>query len=150
VKRGPGHRHFNNDQLSNTAFEFEINDFWIFWKSKYEDFADPLLWWDRAKQGFKNIAIRCAKIIRKQKRHERFQLERNFIKLQERSNTGNTQDIENYLLVKESLKQLDLKDLEATKIRMKAQFLEEGERSTCHVYSLEKSQKAHQTIKGNS
>ena len=147
VKRGPGYWHFNNDLLSNAAFESEINDFWTFWKTKYEDFADPLLWWDRAKQGFKNIAIRCAKIIGKQKRHERFQLERNLIKLQEKSNTGNTQDIENYLLAKETLKQFELKDLEATKIRSKAQFLEEGERSTRYFYSLEKSRKAEQTIR---
>ena len=147
VKRGPGYWHFNNDLLSNAAFESEMNDFWTFWKTKYEDFADPLLWWDRAKQGFKNIAIRCAKIIGKQKRHERFQLERNLIKLQEKSNTGNTQDIENYLLAKETLKQFELKDLEATKIRSKAQFLEEGERSTRYFYSLEKSRKAEQTIR---
>ena len=147
VKRGPGYWHFNNDLLSNAAFESEINDFWISWETKYEDFADPLLWWDRAKQGFKSIAIRCAKIIGKQRRYERFQLERNLLKLQEKSNTGNTQDIENYLLAKESLKQLDLKDLEATKIRTKAQFLEEGERSTRYFYSLEKSRKADQTIR---
>lgn len=147
VKRGPGYWHFNNDLLSNAAFECEINDFWISWNTKYEDFADPLLWWDRAKQGFKNIAIRCAKIIGKQRRYERFQLERNLVKLQEKSNTGNTQDIENYLLAKESLKKLDLKDLEAIKIRTKAQFLEEGERSTRYFYSLEKSRKADQTIR---
>ena len=48
-------------------------------------------------------------------------------------------------MAKESLKQLDLKDLEATKIRSKAQFLEEGERSTRYFYSLEKSRKADQT-----
>ena len=147
VKRGPGYWHFNGDLLSNAAFESEINEFWIFWKTKYEDFADPLIWWDRAKQEFKNIAIRCAKIIGKQKRHERYQLERNLIQLQEKSNTGNTQDIENYLMARERLKQLDLRDLEATKIRTKAEFLEEGERSTRYFYSLEKSRKADQTIR---
>jgi hypothetical protein len=147
VKRGPGYWHFNNDLLSNAAFESEIHDFWTLWKTKYKDFDDPLLWWDRAKQGFKNIAIRCAKILGKQKRHERFQLERNLIKLQEKSNNGNTRDIENYLLAKEKLKQLELKELEATKIRTKAQFLEEGERSTHYFYSLEKCRKADQTTR---
>ena len=45
------------------------------------------------------------------------------------------------------MKDLDLKDLEAVKIRAKAQFLEEGERSTRYFYSLEKSRRADQTIR---
>ena len=146
IKRGPGYWHYNNDLLCNAAFESEINDFWSFWRQvRWSD--GPLLWWDRAKQGFKNIAIRCAKILGKQKRHEKFQLERNLIKLKEKSNNGSTRDIENYLLAKEKLKQLELKDLEATKIRTKAQFLEEGERSTRYFYSLEKCRKAEQSIR---
>ena len=42
--------------------------------------------------------------------------------------------MEQYLLAKEKMKQLEL---EATKIRAKAQFTEEGERSTRYFYSLE-------------
>ena len=85
------------------------------------------------------------KIIGKQRRYERFQLERNIIKLQEKSNTGSTQDIENFLLGKEMLKQMDLEDLQAVKIRAKAQFME-GERSIRYFYSLEKCRRADQTI----
>ena len=56
-------------------------------------------------------------------------------------------DIEEYFVAKEKLKELDLKDLEAVKIRAKKQFLEEGERSTRYFYSLEKSRRADQTIR---
>lgn len=133
--------------LSDAAFEAQLKDFWTDWQTKYDDFVDPLLWWDKAKQHFKIIAIGCAKIIGKQKRHERFQLERKLEKLQEKSNSGDTRDIEEYLLAKEKLKELDLKDLEVTKIRAKAQFMEEGERSTCYFYSFEKSRRADQTIR---
>ena len=101
----------------------------------------------QGKTRFKNIAIRCAKILGKQKRHEKFQLEHNLIKLQEKSNNGKTRDIEKYLLAKEKLKQLELKDLEATKIKTKAQILEEGEWTTRYFYSLEKCRKAEQTIR---
>ena len=45
------------------------------------------------------------------------------------------------------MKQFDLKELESVKIRAKAQFLEEGEKSTRYFYSLEKSRKAGQTIR---
>lgn len=81
-----------------------------------------MLWWDRAEHQFKIIAIRCAKLLGRQKRHEKLQLQRSLIKLQERSNNGNTRDIENYRLAKEKLQQLELKELEATKIKMKALF----------------------------
>ena len=67
--------------------------------------------------------------------------------MQERAKNDTTQDIEQYLLAKEELKQLDLKDLEATKIRAKAQFMEEGEKSTRYFFSLDKSRKANQTIR---
>lgn len=105
-----------------------------------------MLWWDRAEHQFKIIAIRYAKLLGRQKRHEKLQLQRSLIKLQERSNNGNTRDIENYRLAKEKLKQLELKELEATKIKMKARFLEEGERSTRYFYFLEKSRQANQAI----
>ena len=39
-----------------------------------------------------------------------------------------------------------MKDLEATKIHAKAQFMDEGEKSTRYFFSLEKSRKANQTI----
>ena len=80
-------------------------------------------------------------------RHERFQSENKLVQLQERAKNDTTQDIEQYPLAKEKLKQLDLKDLEATKIRAKAQFMEEGEKSGRYFFSLEKSRKANRTIR---
>ena len=74
-QRGPGNWHFNNELISDAAFEADINEFWTDWQTKYNDFYDPFVLWDKAKQHFKNIAIRCAKIRGKTKRHEKFQLE---------------------------------------------------------------------------
>ena len=42
---------------------------------------------------------------------------------------------------------MDLKELESVKIRAKAQFLEEGEKSTRYFFSLKKARKAEQTIR---
>ena len=82
---------------------------------------DPLRGWDRAKHEFKVIAIKRAKIRRKEQSHERFQLENQLSYLQGRARNGTTADIEKYLLAKEKLKQLDCKEIEAIKIRVKAQ-----------------------------
>ena len=147
IHRGPGYWLFNNDLLTDVVFQAEIERFWTGWQEEFKNFSDPLKWWDKAKQNFKIIAIRQAKIRGKLLRHERFQLENKLVHLQERAKNGTTQDIEQYLLTKEKLKQLDLKDLEATKIRAKAQFMEEGEKSTRYFFSLEKTRKANQTIR---
>ena len=147
IKRGPGFWHFNNELIADAAFEAEMKEFWTVWQTKYDDFADPLVWWDKAKKNFKTIAIRCAKIRGKVKRYERSQLEGKLEKLQQKATSGAKRDIEQYLLAKERLKQMDFEDLKAVKIRAKAQFMEEGERSTRYFYSLEKCRGADQTIR---
>ena len=55
-------------------------------------------------------------------------------------------DKENYLLAKQKLTVLEQRDLEAVKIRTKARFTEEGEKSTGYVYSLEKKKQADKSI----
>ena len=147
VKRGPGYWHFNNELLNDAVFQAEIEEFWADWKQKFQEFPDPLQWWDKAKQNFKSIAIRRAKIRRKVQGHQRFQLENKVKCTQELAKNGTIRDIEQYLLAKENLKQLDIKELESNKIRAKAQFMEEGEKSTRYFLSLEKSRRTNQTIR---
>lgn len=49
IQRGPGFWNFNNDLIADTAFEAEMKEFWTVWETKYDAFADPLVWWDKAK-----------------------------------------------------------------------------------------------------
>ena len=147
VVRGPGFWHFNNELLKDIAFQAEIEKFWMKWDQEFRSFTDPLRWWDQAKLHFKRIAIRHAKLKRKNQHHERFLLQNRVEKLHARATNGTTQDIEQYLLAREELKKLDLKELEATKIRAKAQFEEEGEKSTRYFFSLEKCRRAEQCIR---
>ena len=114
---------------------------------EFENFADPFEWWEKAKLSFKRIAIRRATIIGKIRRHERFVLQSRLDKLQERAKNGTTRDIEQYLIAKEGLRQFELKELEAIKIRTKAQFVEEGEKSTRFFFSLEKCRRSAQNIR---
>ena len=99
VQRGPGYWHFNNELLKNTLFQAEIENFWDDWKNRFNDFLDPLRWRARAKRDFKVIAIKRAKIRRKEQSHQRFQLER--INLQGQARNETTADLEKYLLAKE-------------------------------------------------
>ena len=130
IERGPGYWHFNNELLADGVFQEEIEHFWSNWVEEFENFADPFEWWEKAKLSFKRIAIRRATIIGKIRRHERFVLQSRLDKLQELAKNGTNGDIEQYLLAKEGLRQFELKELEAIKIRAKAQLVEEGEKST--------------------
>ena len=73
-------------------------------------------------------------------------LERDLTHLKQRATTGNSSDKENYLLAKQKLTVLEQRDLEAVKIRTKARFTEEGEKSTGYVYSLKKKKQADKSI----
>ena len=145
VKWGPGYWHFNNELLTHAVFQAEI-EFWMDWKQKFNEFGEPLQWWDKAKQNFKSIAIRRANIRRKVQCHEWFQLENRLKHTQELAKNGTTCDIKQYVLAKEKLKQLELKELESNKIQKMAQFMEEGEKSTHYFLSLEKSRRTNQTV----
>ena len=147
IERGPGYWHFNNELLADAVFQEEIESFWSNWVEEFENFADPFEWWEKAKLSFKRIAIRRATIIGKIQHHERFVLQSRLDKIQESAKNGTTSDTEQYLIAKEALKQLELKEIEATKIRTKAQFVEEGEKSTRFFYSLEKCRRSAQNIR---
>ena len=147
VLRGPGFWHFNNDLLSDSFFQHDMERIWDDWQTKRDHFKSPLVWWDKAKSHFKLISIRRAKIRGKLWRHERLQLEQQLERLQIKAQSGNASDIEQFLLVKEKLKQLDIRDLKSTKIRSKARFMEDGEKSSRYFFSLEKQRKANHTIK---
>ena len=84
--------------------------------------------------------------MRKLEHRECKRLERDLTHLKQRATTGNSLDKENYLLAKQKLTVLEQRDLEAVKIRTKARFTEEGEKSTRYVYSLEKKKQADKSI----
>ena len=113
--------------------EAEINDFWNTW--------------DKAIQHFKNIAICCTTINNKIKCNDKLQLTCRLNQLHARASSGLAHDIENYFSAKEKLKQFELEEWESIQLRSKACFLEKGECSTRYFHSLEKKQKADQTIR---
>lgn len=129
--------------MSDPIFSEEISDFWSKWLKEKDKYENLLTWRDKAKQHFKRIAIARSTTLRKIKRNEHQQLERNLKHLQHQASTGTPDAVEKYLIAKEKLKQYELQDLEGVKLRSKARFLEEGEKSSQYFYSLEKKQVNH-------
>ena len=77
---------------------------------------------------------------------ERNKLERNLHYLKQNATTGNPSHVKKYLLAKQQLSDLEQCDLDAVKLRAKARFAEEGEKSTRYFYSLEKKKQADKSI----
>jgi len=77
---------------------------------------------------------------------EHNKLERNLHYLKQKVTTRNPSEVEKHLLAKQQLSDLEQRDLEAVKIRAKARFAEEGEKSTRYLYLLEKKKQADKSI----
>ena len=144
--RGPGFWHFNNTLLDDAIFQNEIHDFWAQWRLAKTRFPSPVEWWEAAKQHFKRIAIKRSTSLRKLARASRDKLERDLQYLKQIATTGNPADVEKYLLAKQQLSDFEQRDLEAVKLRAKARFAEDGEKSSRYFYSLEKKKQADKRI----
>ena len=148
LKRGKGYWHFNNRLLGNKQFTDEIETFWAAWSKERNSYDNPLVWWDKAKYQFKLIAIKHSTRMRLLEVQERSYLEEELKRTKLVADQSVKQDdVAKYLEIKIKLKQLELREVEALKIRTKAEFVEQGEKSTRYFYSLEKRRQAEKTIK---
>ena len=145
--RGKGYWHFNNTLLANASFNTDLIAFWQRWLTKKADFDNILTWWDKAKFHFKQIAIHHTSKARKIANAQRHAIERNIEYLKSKAATGDQLHVERYLTAKQKLRQLELAELDAIKIRTKPRFSEVDERSSKYFYTLEKARQADQSIK---
>ena len=146
LKRGPNYWHFNNTLLQNESFNNNIIQYWNDWTATLNEYEDKLKWWETAKRRFRVIAKQHATIQNKNHKRELDYKRKQTDRLRAKSQHGTRQDIQNYLEAQEQLRTLETISLEKTKTRTKAQFVEEGERSTKYFYNLERKRKADQTI----
>ena len=148
LKRGAGYWHFNNKLLTDAQFTQDIRTFWADWTAQKANQDNPPIWWDKAKYSFKQIAIQHSIRRSRADKFKRTELEQKISQLQSTANsTGSPEDTIKYLEARNELKQFDLSELEAIKIRTKAEYTEQGEKSTRYFYSLQKRKQAEQSIK---
>ena len=64
----PGFWHFNNELNADAAFEAKMEEFWTVWQAKTNDFANPLVWWDKAKHSLRLLQSVVLRLEVKQKK----------------------------------------------------------------------------------
>ena len=134
--RGPGVWKFNNSLLQDLSFQDairkSINDHLRFQRV----FPNIKEWWDFLKRSLKEKSIEFAKQKRAEANQERVFYTNKLITLKRRlANDNVQQQIVDY---ESKLKALIERETAGTKVRSRAQFIEEGEKPTSFFFRLER------------
>ncbi len=133
IDRGEGIWKMNLKVIENDIFREAFETFWRSWKLKIQDYDNKLIWWDLTKHKIKELTIWAAKKIKS-----------NETDIKKKEETLNN------LIQNEPTNQAEIQKLtkcvnsfyqekaEAARIRARAQWFEEGEKSTRYFFNLEK------------
>jgi hypothetical protein len=132
TKRGPGMWKMNVNVIRSTLFQKAFLSMWEDWvkqKARYE----LRTWWDLGKKRIKELAQNISKILADQKTRTLNQINNRLTFLRERE--GDSDEIKQLEM---KLKNLYEEKGQGAKIRSRAKWWEEGEKSTKYFHSLEK------------
>ena len=136
--RGPGLWKLNNSLLSDSDFcdyiTFRIDDLVLC----SESFASVKYWWDFFKQSLCAEIVDFARDKRKRLCRERVVLTNRLIVCKQRLIQGDISLGEEIAALESQLKVFALQEMEDSKIRSRAQWLEEGEKPTRYFFRLER------------
>jgi hypothetical protein len=129
----------NFNTIISELFTNAFNTWWGIWKNEIERFRNIQEWWDVTKTKIKYLIMKINKLLKKcqsQKDLEKFEKKLEDLK----SSTDDGDIIKGKILRLENLiKKYFTQKREATKIRSRIKWAEEGERSTRYFFELEKS-----------
>ena len=147
--RGPGRWQMNTNILNTTLFKRTFKSFWKTWKGRKLEYKNINEWWEESKLKIKDIAIWCGKKQNDEESHDLKAMERKLKALQE-NNPNENIEINS---LKESIQQIHQNRSEGDRIRAKAKWIEEGEKSSKFFHGLEKSrgrEKSWSSVKTSS
>jgi len=125
--RREGFWDYNNNLLDDDVFDTNMNNFWLDWLTKENDFSMPLHWWDAEKHRFKVLAIKHSSHLEKLERHERKQLENKIQNGQLKLIDGNNTISEKYMEAKTDLQRFYTLEAATCALKTKIQYAKEGE-----------------------
>ena len=137
IQRGPGIWVMNLNTIKSDLFKNTFQTWWESWKNENVKYSDLREWWDITKTKIKKITIETSKILNKSRNKNDIknlekQLEDLKSKHHNNSDSAKITDIENII------KNHYINQAEAAKIRSRAKWAEEGEKSTRYFFELEK------------
>ena len=137
ARSGPGVWKFNNSLLQDEAFCSEISDLIDACLSFRHVFSSTKEMWELLKKNFKSTSISFARDRRKELSRDKVFLTNRLIVLKRRLASGISAVLSEILELEASLKSIFDRELEGSKIRSRAKWLEEGEAPTGFFFNLE-------------
>lgn len=71
LDRGPGYWHFNNNLLNNDTYTTTVPLWWKNWQPQRSKFPSIKEWWKQGKSYLKNLTIRYASDLSKNKKRQK-------------------------------------------------------------------------------
>ena len=142
LPRGRGVWKFNCTLLRDSDFCQAVEVFWKDWQTKFIDFPDHGLWWDIGKFRLKQLAISASVRLARNRASVKAALEREFQTL----NTSHA-DTHRMQTILTELQNIHTLTLEGSKIRSKAEWIEEGEKPTKFFFNLESHTQTKNTLR---
>ena len=148
AERGRGYWKFNNSLLNDAGFVTEMKEFISQVIKKFNSFNDPRVHWEFLKYKIRQKAKKTANTKSKLRKEERKHLENEVVRLENELVENNSELLINeYETAKKELVVIYNQITDRIILRSKAQWCEEGEKSTKYFLSLENSNKTRTHIR---
>ncbi len=144
---GCGHWKLNVSLLKDKTYVNDMKENITRWKEKYKALKDPNLQWDLLKYEIRKFSIAFSKRKRRNTRNRKDRLEKDLAHL-ESLEYRNIEDIYQQIdKTKVELNKIYEEESQGIIVRSRAQWVEEGEKSTAYFFNLEKTNCIKKNIK---
>lgn len=137
--------HFNNSLLEDRTYTEIIQNFWLSWKNKQNEFPNICVWWDFGKTQIKSLTQMYSRKIAKEKRDILKKINRNIDSLLSAPDF----DEKTSQALKEQRQQLNNilhNEARGALVRARFQHINEVDMSSSYFFNLEKSHSLSKTI----
>ena len=138
-RRGGGVWCMNGQLLKNEKYKKEVKEYirWEMSDSMYEE--DTGRWWERLKEGIRNMSKKHSRSRGKKERERENNLKEEVEREEKKAGEGGNYDIEGYIRRKDELKEIEQRKCKGAIIRSRAKYAIEGEKCTRYFLGLEKA-----------
>ena len=134
---GPGVWKLNNSLLEDEDFRALISELIDLFVSFRHAFSSSREFWDALKNDIQSVSVSFSRDRSRSRAREKVLLTNRLIVLKRRFALGNISDTQEIALLEASLRAIFDKELEGSKIRSRARWLEEGEAPSRYFFTLE-------------
>ena len=137
-KLGQGHWKLNVSLLSDDIYKTKLKENLNVWKEQYKDFQNLNLKWEIIKFEIRRFSISYSKSRMRKKRDRKVMLGQKLTYLEQKEYKKDEIIFREIDLIKDELNNILLEEAQGSIIRSRAQWAEQGEKSTSYFFNLEK------------